>query len=52
MGTIAYIFLLATVVYFTVILAVKTMFGDYTPLFAIMATMVVTCMVVIATAVS
>jgi hypothetical protein len=51
MSTLAYIFLLVTVVYLTVILSVKTMFGDYTRLFAIMTAMIVTCMVVLATAV-
>jgi hypothetical protein len=52
MGTLAYIFLLVTVIYLTVILAVSTMFGDYARLFAIMAAMIVTCMVVLITAVS
>jgi hypothetical protein len=51
MSTLAYIFLLVTVVYLTVILSVKTMFGDYTRLFAIMTAMIVTCMMVLATAV-
>lgn len=46
------ILLLVTVVYLTLILSVKTMFGDYTRLFAIMTAMLLTCMVVLATAVS
>lgn len=46
------ILLLVTVVYLTLILSVKTMFGDYTNLFAIMAAMLLTCMVVLATAVA
>ena len=46
------ILLLVTVVYLTLILAVKTMFGDYTNLFAIMTAMLLTYMVVLATAVA
>ena len=46
------ILLLVTVVYLTLILSVKTMFGDYTNLFAIMTAMLLTCMVVLATAVA
>ena len=41
------ILLLVTVVYLTVILSVKTMFGDYTRLFAIMASMLLTCMIML-----
>jgi len=52
MSSLAHIFLLVTVVYLTVVLSVKTMFGDYTRLFAIMTAMLLTCMVVLATAVS
>jgi hypothetical protein len=52
MGSLAHIFLLVCVVYLTVVLSVKTMFGDYTRLFAIMTAMLVTCIVVLATAVS
>ena len=50
MGQFVQILLLVTVVYLTLILAVKTMFGDYTNLFAIMTAMLLTCMVVLATA--
>ena len=50
MDSLVHIFLLVTVIYFTVVLSVKTMFGDYTNLFAIMTAMLVTCMVVLATA--
>lgn len=39
------ILLLVTVVYLTLMLSVKTMFGDYTNLFAIMTAMLLTCMV-------
>ena len=52
MNSLAHIFLLVCVIYFTVVLAVKTMFGDYTNLFAIMTAMLLTCMVVLATAVA
>jgi hypothetical protein len=52
MGSFAHIFLLVCVIYLTVILSVKTMFGDYTRLFAIMTAMLLTCMVVLTTAVS
>ena len=52
MNQFVQILLLVTVVYLTLILAVKTMFGDYTNLFAIMTAMLLTCMVVLATAVS
>ena len=52
MGNLAHIFLLVTVVYLTVVLSVKTMFGDYTRLFAIMTAMFVTCLVALTTAVS
>ena len=52
MDSLAHIFLLVCVIYLTMVLAVKTMFGDYTRLFAIMTAMLVTCMVVLATAVS
>ena len=52
MSSLAHIFLLVCVIYFTVVLAVKTMFGDYTRLFAIMTAMLVTCLVALTTAVS
>ena len=52
MSSLAHIFLLVTVIYLTVVLSVKTMFGDYTRLFAIMTAMLLTCMVVLATAVA
>ena len=52
MGQFVQILLLVTVVYLTVVLSVKTMFGDYTRLFAIMTAMLLTCMVVLATAAS
>ena len=39
------ILLLVTVVYLTLMISVKTMFGDYTNLFAIMTAMLLTCMV-------
>ena len=52
MGQFAQILLLVTVIYLTVVLSVKTMFGDYTRLFAIMTAMLVTCMVALTTAVS
>ena len=52
MGNLAHIFLLVTVVYLPVVLSVKTMFGDYTRLFAIMTAMFVTCLVALTTAVS
>ena len=52
MSSLAHIFLLVCVIYFTIVLAVKTMFGDYTQLFAIMTAMLVTCLVALTTAVS
>ena len=52
MGQFVQILLLVTVVYLTLILSVKTMFGDYTNLFAIMTAMLLTSMVVLTTAVS
>ena len=51
MDSLVHIFFLVTVIYLTVVLSVKTMFGDYDRLFAIMTAMFVTCMVVLATAV-
>ena len=45
MGQFVQILLLVTVVYLTLMLSVKTMFGDYTNLFAIMTAMLLTCMV-------
>ena len=42
------IFLLVAISYLTLTLAVKTMFGEYTSLFSIMATILVTCFVVLA----
>ena len=51
MSSLAHIFLLVTVVYLTVILCVKTMFGDYDRWFAIMTAMFVTCLVALTTAV-
>ena len=51
MSSLAHIFLLVCVVYLTLILAVKTMFGDYTRLFVIMTAMLLTCIVVLTTAV-
>lgn len=45
MGSFIQILLLVTVVYLTLVLTVKTMFGDYTNLFAIMTAMLLTCMV-------
>ena len=50
MGSLAHIFLLVTVIYLTVVLSVKTMFGDYDRLFAIMTAMFVTCLVALTTA--
>ena len=47
-----HILLLVTVIYLTLILCIKTMFGDYTRLFAIMVAMFVTCMVILITTVS
>ena len=41
------ILLLVTVVYLTLILSVKTMFGDYTRLFVIVAAILLTCMVML-----
>lgn len=43
----AQILLLVTVVYLTLMISVKTMFGDYTNLFAMMMAMLLTCMVVL-----
>lgn len=45
MGQFVQILLLVTVVYLTLMISVKTMFGDYTNLFAIMTAMLLTCMV-------
>ena len=45
MGQFVQILLLVTVVYLTLMVSVKTMFGDYTNLFAIMTAMLLTCMV-------
>jgi len=50
MGQFVQILLLVTVVYLTLILAVKTMFGDYTRLFAIMTAMLLTCLIALTTA--
>ena len=47
MGSFIQILLLVTVVYLTLILTVKTMFGDYTNLFAIMTAMLLTSMVLL-----
>ena len=52
MGQFMQILLLVTVVYLTLILSVKTMFGDYTNLFAIMTAMLLTCMVVLIVGIS
>jgi len=52
MDSLVHIFFLVTVIYLTVVLSVKTMFGDYDRLFAIMTAMFVTCMVALTTAVS
>jgi hypothetical protein len=52
MGSFIQILLLVTVVYLTLILTVKTMFGDYTRLFAMMTAMLITCMVVLTTTLS
>jgi hypothetical protein len=52
MGSFIQILLLVTVVYLTLILTVKTMFGDYTRLFAMMTAVLITCMVVLATSLS
>ncbi len=52
MGSFIQILLLVTVVYLTLMLTVKTMFGDYTNLFAIMTAMLITCMVVLTTSLS
>lgn len=41
------ILLMVTVVYLTLRLSVKTMFGEYTSLFAVMTAMLVTCIVVL-----
>lgn len=52
MLSFTHILLLVTVVYLTLILSVKTMFGDYTNLFAIMTAMLLTCMVALTTSLS
>lgn len=52
MGQFVQILLLVTVVYLTLILSVKTMFGDYTNLFAIMTAMLLTSMVVLTVSMS
>lgn len=39
------ILLMVTVVYLTLMISVKTMFGDYTNLFAMMTAILLTCMV-------
>jgi hypothetical protein len=52
MGQFVQILLLVTVVYLTLILSVKTMFGDYTNLFAIMTAMLLTCMVALTVGIS
>lgn len=41
--------LLVAVVYLVLTLSVQTMFGEFTKLFAIMATVLITCMVVLTT---
>jgi hypothetical protein len=46
------ILLLITVIYLTLIVSVKTMFGEYTRLFAIMTAMLLTCMTVLITRLS
>jgi len=51
MGSLVHIFFLVTVISLTVVLSVKTKFGDYDRLFAIMTAMFVTCMVALTTAV-
>ncbi len=51
MDSLVHVFLLVTVIYLTVVLSVKTMFGDYDRLAAIMTAMFVTCMVALTTAV-
>ena len=43
------ILLLVTVVYLTLMVSVKTMFGEYTNLFAIMVAMLLTCLVALTT---
>ena len=52
MGQFVQILLLVTVVYLTLILSVKTMFGDYTNLLAIMTAMLLTSMVVLTVSIS
>lgn len=47
-----HILLLVTVVYLTLMVSVKTMFGDYTNLFAIMVAILLTCMVTLTTSLS
>ena len=46
------ILLLVTVVYLTLIVGVRTMFGDYTRLFSIMVAILITCMVILTTSIS
>lgn len=46
------ILLLVVVVYLTLMISVKTMFGEYTNLFAIMTAILLTCMVVLTTSLS
>ena len=45
----AHILLLVTVIYLTLIVAVKTMFGDYSRLVAMMTATLITAMVVLIT---
>lgn len=52
MGQFVQILLLVTVVYLTLMISVKTMFGDYTNLFAIMTAILLTCMVILTTGLS
>ena len=47
MGSFLQILLLVTVIYLVLILSVRTMFGDYTRMFAMMTAMLVTCMVIL-----
>lgn len=47
MGSFIQILLMVTVVYLTLMLSVKTMFGDYTNLFAIMSAILLTAMVIL-----
>ncbi len=46
------ILLLITVVYLTLIISVRTVFGEYTNLFAIMVAVLLTCMVILTTSLS